>query len=101
MIAHVVFIWVKPEVVAEASRKIIEGAKDELAALPMVRNLVAGKTLPSNRAVVDTTYNAALCMNFESKADLEAYLNHPKHLHYVETAIKPYVDRLLVYDIEG
>ena len=101
MIAHIVFIWVKPEFAAEASRKIIDDAHVVLAKLPMVRNLIAGKTLPSNRGVVDTTYDAALSMNFASRADLEAYLNHPTHLQYVETAIKPYVERLVVYDFEG
>ena len=100
MIAHTVLIWLKEEEIEEGRLKIIEGARSILAKLPTVRSLLAGTAMPNKGPVVDSSFHAGLSLTFASQPDLEAYLEHPDHLRYVEQAIKPYVHRIVVYDIE-
>ncbi|WOO41525.1 Dabb family protein [Rubellicoccus peritrichatus] len=100
MITHSVYFWTdKPG--DEAGDKIIEGAKALLAPIPGVSNFRVGPSMSSSRAVVDDSFGAAICMDFENREALQAYLEHPTHIQFVTECVKPFSGRYVVYDIES
>ena len=96
-ITHIVLIWLKPETSQEARRSIEAGSR-ALDQVPGVYNLVVGNAYPSDRPIVDDSFDLALSMQFNSKAAMDAYVTHPDHQAYVGS-IKPHVAKLLVYDL--
>jgi hypothetical protein len=100
MFSHVVIFWTKPEK-ANATEELLAGAQKYLADIPGVRSFHVGKMAPSHREVVDQSYQVALNLIFDSKADEEAYQIHPQHLDFVEHAFKPNCSKVVIYDFEG
>lgn len=100
MITHSVFFWTnKPD--AGANEKILEGANSLLTNIPGVMNFRAGGAMDSPRAAVDDSFGAAICMDFEDREALDAYLEHPAHQQFVADYVKPLSGRYVVYDIES
>ena len=98
MINHIVIFWLKQGSIDEGKRIILERARKELTGIPGVRNLGAGSPMPTERKVVDTSYHAALTMQFDSDADLQKYQVHPIHQKFLKECVEPFVERLVVYD---
>lgn len=95
---HVVLLWLKRKGNAQ-DRQALLTAADELRTIPGIRFLDHGTALPSNRPVVDDSFDAAFVMRFDSPAALEAYEKHPLHVKKVETVLKPLAGKIVVYDI--
>ena len=98
MITHIVLFWTDKQD-EEARAAVQEGAKRLLADIPGALNFRSGAAFPSERGVVDDTYAAAICMDFKTQADMQAYLEHPQHQEFVSKCVKPHVKRYIVYDI--
>jgi hypothetical protein len=90
-------VWLQPDT-TEAKRLEIETGSRDLAKLPGVRNLVVGNAVPSDRALVDDSFDFALSMQFASEQSMNAYIVHPDHQRYVGE-LKPHIAKILVYDI--
>jgi len=99
MFSHVVIFWTFPER-PSATEELIAGAKYFLAGIPGVLNFHVGRMSPSQRPVVDQSYQVALNIQFATKEDQDAYQVHPLHLEFVETVFKPNCHRVVVYDFE-
>ena len=100
MITHVVVFWTdKP--MGEDRKKLLQGASELLADIPGVRNFRVGPAMASPRAVVDDSFAVALCMDFDTREELEAYAEHPGHQRFVADYVKPLGKRMVVYDIES
>ena len=99
MFSHVVIFWTKPEV-SGATELLIEGAQKYLSPIPGVLNFHVGKMSPSDRPVVDQSYQVALNLVFPSKAAEQDYQVHPLHIEFVEKVFKPCCARAVVYDFE-
>ena len=56
--------------------------------------------VPSQRPVVDQSYQVALNIQFETKEVQDEYQVHPLHLEFVEKVFKPNCHRVVVYDFE-
>ena len=95
-ITHVVIVWFKPETPPDVRQKIEEDSRD-LHRIPGVYNLILGQTVPSDRPIVDDSFDLALSMQFDSVADMDAYVVHPQHQEFLKLA-KPNIAKLLVYD---
>ncbi|MDX6766315.1 MAG: Dabb family protein [Candidatus Methylacidiphilales bacterium] len=96
-VQHVVVCWLKQPGDPTARAQLIGtslGFKD----LPGVVDVQAGTPLPSDRPVVDDSFDVALTMTFRDEAALRAYENHPAHKKAVEDVLKPLVARFVVYD---
>ena len=98
-VTHVVFSWFKPDAPAGALEAAIENGAG-LAGIPGVLELRSGAAVPSERSIVDDSFDIGLTMRFADIETMNAYLAHPDHVAYVETFIKPYAARILVYDIQ-
>jgi Stress responsive A/B Barrel Domain len=54
--------------------------------------------VPSERAVVDQSYQVGLNLVFADKAAEVAYQIHPLHLEFVDKSFKPNCLKAIVYD---
>ncbi len=96
-VEHVVLVWLaQPEETGHRDR--IVAATRELAELPGIRGVRFGLPLPSERAVVDSSYDLAIVYTFEDADALAAYLASPQHLKATEETLRPLVERIRVYD---
>lgn len=99
MFSHIVIFWTDPNNPA-AVDNIIAGTNEYLRPIPVVRNLHVGRMATSPRTdVVEQSYQVALNITFDSKADQDAYQVHPLHLDFVAKCASNW-KRVLVYDFE-
>ena len=98
-IEHIVIIWLKQPGLGDVQNTIIK-ASQALKAIPGVMALRSGKAVPSQREIVDSSFDVALVISFIDQAALDAYLTHPVHLKLLEETMKPLVDRFRVYDLK-
>lgn len=96
-VEHVVVIWLKSPGDPEARQRVIT-ASQVLASIPGVVSLKAGTMLPSERPVVDSSFDVALSVTFTDLQAMQDYLRHPAHVRLVEKTLKPLVEKIRVYD---
>ena len=99
MFSHVVIFWTRPEV-ADATEQLIAGAQKYLSPIEGVQSFHIGKMSPSERPVVEQSYQVALNLIFPSKAAEQAYQVHPLHVEFVEKVFKPCCQKAVIYDFE-
>ena len=99
MLSHVVIFWTKPELPGAADA-LIAGAEQYLRPIPLAKGFHIGRMVPSQREVVDQSYQVALNLQFENKQQQDNYQIHPLHLEFVEKAFKPNCQRAVIYDFE-
>ncbi len=96
-VSHVVIVWLK-QPGNEAMRQQFIEASQQLADLPGIVNRHVGIVSPSDRSIVDDTFDVAVTVTLKNRAALKAYLNNPKHKKILHDKIKPLVNRTVVYD---
>ncbi len=88
-VAHVVFVWLKTPGDAVARQKVIETTRDLERLIPGLSVTAAGEPLPSERPVVDDSFDVGLVMVFDSPEHLAAYDAHPAHKKAVSEVLVP------------
>lgn len=96
MLAHNVFFTLHDKSEA-AKRQLVEDCHAYLGSIPGMVFYAAGTCSDMSRPVNDRNYDVALHTFFESKAGMEAYLAHPKHLEFVARH-KPGWSQIRVFD---
>ncbi len=99
-ICHVVLCWLKDAGNAEQRKKLIDVSKS-FRSIPGVRDVMVGEAVPSEREVVDSSFDVGILLTFENEADMHAYLVHPDHARAVRETLKPLVSKTVVYDFKG
>jgi hypothetical protein len=99
MFSHVVIFWTKPEN-PKAAEELVAGMQHYLKPIPGVLQFHVGRMVPSQRPVVDQSYQVALNVSFPDKQMQDAYQVHPLHLEFVEKVFKPNCAKVTVYDFE-
>ena len=99
MFSHVVIFWTDPEK-PNATEELLAGAEKYLKPIPGVLHFHIGRMAPSQRPVVDQTYQVALNTTFASKAAQDEYQLHPLHVEFLDKVFKPNCKRVVVYDFE-
>ena len=99
MFSHVVIFWTDPAK-PEAADALVDGANEYLRDIPGVLQFHIGRCAPSERPVVDQTYQVALNIIFPDKPSQDAYQVHPRHVEFVEKVFKPNCQKVVVYDFE-
>jgi len=94
---HVVVCWLNEHGNKEARQKVIEVSRG-FSAIPGVIDVRVGRVIPSEREIVDSSFDVAIYLSFENEQKLFEYLNHPTHKKAVEKTLKPLVRKLVVYD---
>jgi hypothetical protein len=96
-VEHVVVVWLKTPGDRTARARVI-AASQALKSIPGVLSLKAGTVIPSERPIVDSSFDVALTITFPDLEALQHYLTHPTHLQLVEETLKPLVEKIRVYD---
>ncbi len=95
---HVVLMWQKrPGNTADRAK--LSAACDELRALDGIQFLDHGTALPSERPVVDDSFDLGMVVRFDSAKSLHTYETDPRHVKKVNEVLKPLTKRIQVYDI--
>jgi hypothetical protein len=97
MFSHVVIFWANPDK-PQAADALVAGAKQYLQSIPGVAQFHVGKMVPSQRPVVDQSYQVALNVIFPDQQSQEAYQTHPQHVEFLEKVFKPNCRQVVVYD---
>lgn len=98
-VEHVVLVWLKRTGNATDRATLIATAKKFQAEISQIQQLSVGPAVPSDRPIVDDSFDVAFVMRFASKADLDAYEKHPVHVNAVKQTLLPIAKKVLVYDI--
>lgn len=98
-VVHIVLIWLHEPGNQNHIDKVIKVTQD-LLEIAEVLEIGVGRSIPSDRLIVDDSFDVALYMIFDSKEALETYLVHPKHKEAVKTVLHPLASKILVYDFE-
>jgi len=96
-VTHVVIMWLKSPNDADAQRQLIETSKS-FHTIPGVRSVAVGRMIPSERPVVDSTYDVALVISFQDLASLRAYETSARHKAALANVLQPLVKKIVVYD---
>jgi hypothetical protein len=98
-VEHIVLCWLAEPGNTEAAAEVIRVTR-ELESLPGVQGLVAGTPLPSERPIVDDSFDVGIVMRFADATALDAYLEHPEHVRRVEQTLRPLCGQVRVHDIQ-
>jgi hypothetical protein len=97
MFSHIVIFWINPDV-EDAEKRLVDGLNHYLPDIPGVISMHVGRCAPSDRPVVDQSYQVALNITFKNKIVQDEYQVHPQHVEFVEKVFKQVCDRVVVYD---
>jgi antibiotic biosynthesis monooxygenase (ABM) superfamily enzyme len=95
---HVVVVWMAPAHRNQAAIDELIGGHELLRDIPGLVSLSVGRSISSERPIVDDSFDVAAVFRFESHAALQAYLQHPLHQAFLERHTTGKVDRIVVYD---
>ena len=94
---HVVVCWLKTPGDEAARQQIIDVSRS-FDSIPGVVKVAAGRAIPSERPVVDDSFDVAIAIVFRDEAALRAYDAHPAHKQAVEQTLRPLVGKMVIYD---
>ena len=98
-IIHVVLVWLKEPGNPEHRRQVIDASR-EFETIPGVVEVRVGESVPSDRTVVDDSFDIGLYLTFANTEDLEAYLSSARHQTALRDVMRPLTSRYIVYDFE-
>lgn len=96
-VVHVVLIWLNEPGNAEHFQQVID-VTNQLKEIPDIQELRVGKAIPSDRKIVDDSFDIGLYMIFENQTSMQRYLNSPEHIEAVKTILKPLARKIRVHD---
>lgn len=83
MIAHVVLFRPRATLTTDERAALIESLKAAVTGIPTIKRTTIGKRILLNRPGYETAmaehYEYSAILEFDSEADLRAYLDHPAH----------------------
>ena len=100
-IDHIVIVWLRRPGNPDDIAKLVATSKELQRALPVMRGMSYGRPLPSERPVVDDTFDLAFVMRFANRKDLAAYENSAIHRQAATEILRPLSRKILIYDVEG
>ena len=99
MFSHIVIFWTDPNN-PKAADELIAGANKYLKPIPGLLHFHVGKMAPSQRPVVDQSYQVALNLAFADKKAQDDYQVHPLHVQFVEGVFKQVCKKVVIYYFE-
>jgi len=98
-IQHVVLCWLKEPGNAADRAKIMEVSKT-FRTIPGVLEVRVGEVIPSDRAIVDDSFDVGILVVVSDAKSLQAYLDHPIHQQAKQGVLLPLVDKVRVFDFQ-
>lgn len=97
-VTHIVLAWLKRPGCEADRAKLIEAAKGLKADIPEVQSLSVGRSIPSGRPIVDSSFDVALVMKFKSRAAMDSYEKSRAHVKAATKVLKPLTSKIVVHD---
>ena len=97
MIKHMVLFRFKPDVSDAAQIELL----NEMAQLPSRYPAMKRFGLARNASERDQLFSHVMTMEFDTMADLKAYLNHGYHEMHVATRFKPLIEQRAIASYEA
>ena len=84
MISHIVLFRPKANLSTDERRALIEALQHAVSGIPSIKRTALGKRVLLNRRGYETQmaehYEYSAILDFETEAELRAYLDHPAHV---------------------
>jgi hypothetical protein len=104
MIAHVVLFRPKPDLAESERSAMIDALRMAVDGIPQIKRTTIGRRIRLGRPGYETQmaehYEYSAILEFESKADLCAYLDHPAHTNLGRLLFTT-AAAVLAYDFES
>ena len=101
MIAHVVLFRPKPSMTLDERATMVNALRRAVNGIAQIKRFTIGKRILLNRPGYETQmaehYEYSAILEFDSEADLRAYLDHPAH-HELGKMLFMSADAVLAYD---
>jgi len=94
---HVVLLWLNDSGNADHRQQIMEISKT-FAEIPSVIDVRVGSMIPSDRSIVDSTFDVGIIVSVADEQGLEEYLVHPIHEAAKDNVLLPLVEKIQVFD---
>ena len=94
---HIVLCWLKEPGNIAHREKIIE-VSESFRKIPKVLEVRVGQVIPSDRKIVDDSFDVGIYISLADNEDMNAYLNHPHHTKAVKEVLRPFASKIVVYD---
>ena len=98
-IHHFVLCWLKEPGNEEHRQQIVE-ATESFREIPGVLAARAGQVIPSDREIVDDSFDVGILIVVPDSKSLTEYLEHPIHQKAKEEVLLPLVEKIVVYDFQ-
>jgi hypothetical protein len=98
IVHHIVLFWFYEPGDSTAIQRITD-ISNSFSDIPGVLDVVVGTSLPSDRSVVDDSFDLAVVITFSDKQAYHNYLNNPEHVKATTNILKRYVKKMLIYNI--
>jgi len=98
-IVHVVLVWLRDPADRNARERLTQ-ASLAFAGIDGVMDVRVGGPVPSERPIVDDSFDLAIVVSLRDRHALDAYLAHPEHARAGREVLAPAAARVLVYDVE-
>ena len=99
-IVHIVLVWLKEPGNEHHAQQIID-ATQKLKEIEELKQLRIGKSISSDRIIVDDSFDIGIYMIFDDAEAMHRYLIHPKHKNAVKNVIKPLSRKVRVHDFDS
>jgi hypothetical protein len=96
-VSHMVVCWLKHSG-DEAERAKLIAASESFREIPGVTSVSVGSALASARPAVDSSFDVAMVIGFESKRAMADYEKNPKHVRAARTLLLPLARKFVIYD---
>lgn len=104
MISHVVLFRPKPSLSVEQRTTMADALRGAVEGIAQIRRFTVGKRILLNRAGYETQmaehYEYSAILEFDTEADLRAYLDHPAH-DQLGKLLFTSAEAVLAYDFAG
>lgn len=97
-IEHTVYIWLKRPGNARDRSALVAATEELRQSTGLIRAFHHGRPVPSDRPVVDDTFDLAIIMRFDNRRALAAFEKHPAHRRAKKEILQPLARKVLVYD---
>lgn len=98
-VIHIVLIWLKDQGNQEHIQQVIDGS-NQLREIPGLQEMRVGKSISSDREIVDDSFDVGLYMVFKNEIYLQRYLVHPVRQSVVKKVLIPLSKKIRVHDFE-
>ena len=104
MIAHVVLFRPRATLTADERQALANALRGAVEGIPQIKRATIGKRILLNRPGYETLmaehYEYSAILEFDSEADLRAYLDHPSH-NDLGTLLFTSAEAVLAYDFRS